>query len=85
MKFKIETITKLHTDNNKVFEVNEDIALQYMTPCGEVERIIGEIKEIREDDMILRDLKINGEDRLGIMYVPYDRIVDNSCSFVYCD
>ena len=83
MEVKVKVEKTLHTDNNKTFYEDEDIAFE-MKKTGD--KNIGRIKKIKKKSIIIDDIMINREPAgIESMKVKLDDIKPYSCQYVSVD
>ena len=83
MEVKVKIEKTLHTDNDKVFYEDEDIAFE-MEKTGD--KYIGRIKKIKKKSIIIDDIMINREPvNIESMKVKLDDIKPYSCQYVSVD
>lgn len=83
MEVKVKIEKALHTDNDKVFYEDEDIAFE-MEKTGD--KYIGRIKKIKKKSIIIDDIMINREPvNIESMKVKLDDIKPYSCQYVSVD
>lgn len=83
MEVKVKVEKTLHTDNDKVFYEDEDIAFE-MKKNGD--KYIGRIKKIKKKSIIIDDIMINREPAgIESMKVKLDDIKPDSCQYVSVD
>ena len=80
MNYTIKTVKTLETDNDKKFNIGQDIAFTLKDSGA---RIIGNIIEIAENHIKINDILVNENAVQGEAIVTLSNIVDNSCSYVY--
>lgn len=86
MKYNIKIAKTLKTDNCKNFNVGSDIfftLLNQETHCHD--RYIGEIVEITEVAIIIKNVEVNGNNIDGEKIILLNDIEPNSCNYVYDD
>lgn len=80
MKYSIKTTKTLKTDNNLNFFIGQDIAFMiYNEKSNCHNHYIGEITEITEDAIIIKNIEINKEYIDGKMIIDLNLIAPNSC------
>lgn len=83
MKYSIKTTKTLNADNNLKFSVGQDIAFMiYNEKSNCHNHYIGEITEITEDAIIIKNIEINKEYVDGKMIIDLNLIAPNSCGYV---
>ena len=83
MKYSIKTTKTLTTDNGLKFSVGQDIAFMlYDEKSNYHDHYIGEITEITEDAIIIKNIEINKEYVDGKMIIDLNLIAPNSCGYV---
>lgn len=83
MKYSIKTTKTLTTDNGLKFSVGQDIAfILYDEKSNYHDHYIGEITEITEDAIIIKNIEINKEYVDGKMIIDLNLIAPNSCGYV---
>lgn len=83
MEVKVKVEKTLHTDNDKTFYEDEDIAFE-MVKTGD--KYIGRIKKIKKKSIIIDDIMINREpSNIESMKVKLDDIKPYSCQYVSVD
>lgn len=83
MKYSIKTTKTLKTDNNLNFFIGQDIAFMiYNEKSNCHNHYIGEITEITEDAIIIKNIEINKEYIDGKMIIDLKLIAPNSCGYV---
>ena len=83
MEVKVKVEKTLHTDNDKTFYEDEDIAFE-MVKTGD--KYIGRIKKIKKISIIIDDIMINREPaNIESMKVKLDDIKPYSCQYVSVD
>lgn len=82
--YKIEKPSKiLHTDNNKTFHENSDIAFKFKDTGSS---IIARLVKIKKHSIIITDIEIDKRIKLNaIIKVKLKDIEENSCNYVYVD
>lgn len=86
MKYKIKVEKTLITDNKKNFKIGSDIFFtMFNKKTNHHDRIIGEIKEINDKEIIIKKNEINRNKVDGEMTISLDNIDNNSCNYVYYD
>ena len=84
MKYSIKTTKTLTTDNGLKFSVGQDIAFMlYDEKSNYHDHYIGEITEITEDAIIIKNIEINKEYVDGKMIIDLHLIEPDSCDYVY--
>ena len=81
MEVKVKIEKTLHTDNDKVFYEDEDIAFE-MGKTGD--KYIGRIKKIKKKSIIIDNIMIKAAD-IESMKVKLDDIKPYSCQYVSVD
>lgn len=85
MKYSIKTTKTLNADNNLKFSVGQDIAFMiYNEKSNCHNHYIGEITEITEDAIIIKNIEVNGEYVTGEAIIDLHLIEPDSCDYVYC-
>lgn len=82
MKYEIEIIKKLHTDNGKVFKAGQEISF---TQNSHQDRYIGKIIDITQDSLLIGDIELNKNPVDGEMQIPLQNVDDMSCDYVFVD
>lgn len=83
MEVKVKVEKTLHTDNDKTFYEDEDIAFE-MGKTGD--KYIGRIKKIKKKSIIIDNIMINREaSDIESMKVKLDDIKPYSCQYVSVD
>lgn len=86
MKYKLETVKTLITDNNKKFTVGNDIAFTiFNKETNYHDHYIGEIREILTSTIIIKHIQINKNCIEGELSIQLEDIEKNSCNYVYVD
>jgi hypothetical protein len=76
---KVETKKTLIADNDKWFNIGDDIAFDY-----EDNHYIGSILEICEDTFIINNIECNSKHlKDKIMLIYFNKVMN--CDYVYCD
>lgn len=84
MEYSIKTTKTLTTDNGLKFSVGQDIAFMiYNEKSNCHNHYIGEITEITEDAIIIKNIEINKEYIDGKMIIDLHLIEPDSCDYVY--
>ena len=85
MKYSIKTTKTLTTDNGLKFSVGQDIAFMlYDEKSNYHDHYIGEITEITENNITIKNIEVDGEDINGEMIIDLHLIEPDSCDYVYC-
>lgn len=85
MKYNIQTITKLITDNKKCFLVEDDIKFTlFNKETNHHDHYIGNIVEITDTFIKISNIEINRCHEGGEMVIRLQDIEPNSCNYVYC-
>lgn len=84
MKYEVKIVKSLITDNYKNFTIGEDIAFD-LNNKGNIEHYIGEIKDISNKSLYLKNVERNKESIPDEIIVNLRDIVENSCSYVFYD
>ena len=84
MKYSIKTTKTLNADNNLKFSVGQDIAFMiYNEKSNCHNHYIGEITEITENTITIKNIEVKGEDIDGEMIIDLHLIEPDSCVYVY--
>lgn len=84
MNYKIKTMKTLVTDNGKEFGVGQDIAFSiFNTETNYHDKIIGEIKKIKNDSIIIKHIEINRNRVKGKKIILLCDIEKGSCNYVF--
>lgn len=75
---RVETKKALVSDNNKSFNVGDDIYFTYKE-----QHYIGEIVDISDNVFIIKNIEQERKKKVGTMWIPVNEI--SNCNYVYYD